>query len=119
MKGNYGRTKYGNKKCVYAGIKFDSIKEKNRYIVLLDKVKCGEISNLELQPKFLLQDKYKYEGKTVRALSYIGDFRYTTKNGVSVTEDVKAAKNFTTEVYKIKKKLLLFKYPDLKFVEIF
>jgi len=112
------KSKYKNTKVEYNGIKFDSIKEKNRFIQLMLLGEQGLITDLILQPKFELQPKFKHEGKTHRAISYVGDFQYTM-DGKVIVEDVKASKYFTTDVYKLKKKLLLFKYPDINFREIF
>lgn len=42
-----------------------------------------------------------------RACSYVADFVYTTRDGKLVVED---AKGFRTEAYKIKKKLMLWRY---------
>lgn len=102
--------KYNARKTVADGITFDSRKEAARYGELKLMEKAGEIYNLELQPRFLLQDKYKYNGKTVRKLEYVADFRYTDANGATVVEDVKGVK---TEAYKIKKKIFLCKYGEL------
>ena len=52
----------------------------------------------------------------MRKVSYIADFMYKDiKRGVTVVEDVKG---FKTDVYKIKKKLFLYKYPKYEFKEI-
>ena len=58
------KSKYGNKKVIYDGIKFDSIVEKDRYIYLIQQQKKGKIRDLELQKSFLLLDKFVYKGKT-------------------------------------------------------
>ena len=100
-------SKYHNKKTVYQGLKFDSLREKNRYIYLKELENKGEIKNLELQKKYILQDKYKFNGKTVRAISYICDFYYIDKDGKEHIEDAKGLK---TDVYTIKKKLFEYKY---------
>ena len=47
--------KYHNKKVIYNGIKFDSKKERARFITLKQLEKMGIIESLELQKKFLLQ----------------------------------------------------------------
>ena len=73
----------------------------------------GGISELKEQVRFVLQDSFKINGKTERAIVYIADFTYIL-NGALMVEDVKG---FKTEVYKIKRKLLLFKYPDIIFLE--
>ena len=93
-----------------AGITFDSLAEMNRYLELKMLEKSGVISSLELQPKFLLIPKTEKGG---RAVYYYADFKYT-KDGNLVYEDVKGVE---TEVYKLKKKLLLWRYPDIYFIE--
>lgn len=107
------RSKYRNVKKIINGIKFDSKKEAQRYLILQANEINGHISNLELQPEFILQDKFKYLGKTIRAIKYKADFKYI-ENGIEIVEDVKGMK---TSVYKLKKKLLLYKYPDINFIE--
>lgn len=108
------KNKYNAKKTVIDGIRFDSKKEGHRYRELKLQQKAGYISNLELQPEFVLQEKFKSHGKTIRKIVYKADFRYK-KNGVIVVEDVKGFKK--NPVYLIKKKLLLFKFPGINFVE--
>lgn len=68
--------KYGNRKVVIDGIKFDSQKEGNRYCELKLLQRAGEISNLQLQPKFVLQEGFKKKGKTYQAITYYADFMY-------------------------------------------
>ena len=92
--------KYRNKKVQVDMYVFDSIRESQRYkeLKLLEKV--GEISNLELQPRFLLQDSFKKNGKTYRKIEYIADFQYI-ENGKAIVEDVKGMQ---TDVFKLKHK---------------
>lgn len=92
------------------GITFDSMAEMNRYLELKLLEKSGIIAELELQPKFLLIPKTKKGGQ---AVYYKADFKYI-KNGKTIYEDVKGVQ---TPVYKLKKKLLLYKYPDICFFE--
>lgn len=106
--------KYRNKKVRLDGKIFDSKKEAYRYAELKMLEKCGVIENLELQPVFLLQESFKKNGKTFRKIEYIADFKYI-KNGNVVVEDAKGMK---TEVYKLKKKLFEYKYPELKITEV-
>ncbi|MGY3775797.1 DUF1064 domain-containing protein [Helcococcus sueciensis] len=97
--------KYKNKKSTYDGITFDSKKEMNRYreLKLLEKGKA--IKNLELQPEFLLIPTLRYENqKTDRKTIYKADFKYENKKGQIIVEDVKG---FKTDVYQIKRKLLI------------
>ena len=89
---------------------FDSAKEAQRYRELTLLERAGEISNLELQPRFLLQESFKKNGKTYRKIEYVADFRYA-ENGKTIVEDVKGLQ---TDVFKIKHKLFEKKYPELE-----
>jgi len=106
-------TKYSNKKTMIDGITFMSKKEANRYSELKLLLRAKQISNLVLQPSFELQESFKKNGKTIRAINYIADFQYE-ENGKIVVEDVKGVK---TQVYLIKKKLFEHKYPYLTILE--
>lgn len=101
-------SKYHNKKVQIDMYVFDSIAESRRYKELALLERAGQISELELQPKFLLQDGFKKNGKTYRAIYYIADFRYV-ENGKVIVEDVKGKE---TEVFKLKHKLFEYKYPE-------
>lgn len=98
--------KYHNSKVVVDGHVFDSKKEAYRYKELSLLEKSHIISNLKLQPKYLLiPSQRRADGKTERAITYIADFEYLNNKGEKVVEDVKGVK--TTE-YKIKRKLMLY-----------
>lgn len=108
-------SKYNNRKTKIDGIVFDSKAEALRYLELKDKEKRGKISDLHLQPKFTLQDGFTdLEGTRHRPITYIADFEYV-ELGTLVVEDVKGRQ---TEVYRLKKKLFIKKYPQLIFKEI-
>ena len=110
--------KYRNKQTVIQGHVFDSIKEAERYLELGQRQKKGEIQDLALQPSFVLQYGFTdNQGKKHRPITYIADFMYweTKKPEATIVEDVKGMK---TEVYKLKKKLLLFKHKNIIFREI-
>ena len=110
-KENQKQNKYRNKKVVIDGIKFDSKKEAIRYQELKLMEDTDYIKDLELQKKFELIPKYEINGRKVRAMNYICDFYYfDILNNKYVVEDVKPSKNFQTEVYKIKKKIFMYKY---------
>jgi len=98
------QNKYHNKKVIVDDIKFDSKKEANRYNQLKLLEKAGLIKNLQRQVKYELQPSFKYNDKTIRAINYIADFVYE-KNGELIVEDVKGIR---TDVYKLKKKMLLY-----------
>jgi hypothetical protein len=99
----------------FGGITFDSKAEMNRYAELLMLQRSRVICELELQPEFVLVEPFQHPilGKC-RGMKYVADFRYRQHGGY-VVEDVKG---HVTEVYRIKRMLLLKKYPDLNFREI-
>lgn len=102
------RSKYGSKTSVINDIKFDSQKEGRRYLVLMDKLKNGEISDLRLQPQFTLIEGFKTAtGETVQAERYVADFSYIDELGEFVVEDVKSVATRKKETYLIKKKQML------------
>ena len=97
-------TKYYNKKTVCNGIKFDSKKEADRYVVLTLLQKAGKISDLEVQVPFELIPSQKVDGLPVeRPCVYKADF-VNRENGKLVVEDTKGVK---TKDYVIKRKLML------------
>lgn len=108
------KNKYNNKKIIYNNIKFDSLKELERYKGLEILEKNGIIFDLKVHPKYLLQEGFCYGKGKQRPIYYIADFSYT-ENDKNIVEDVKGKK---TEVYNLKKKLFLYKYPDIIFKEI-
>ena len=115
---DYKINKYHNKSVEIDGIKFDSKKEMLRYKELKLMQKARLISELELQKKFELQPAFKdNNGKTQRKITYVCDFYYySNKEKKYIVEDVKSIAT-KTQVYKIKKKLFLYKYPEIKFIE--
>lgn len=108
------KSKYSSAKTDVDGIRFDSKKEAEFYAELKLREKAGEISCLRLQPRYLLQEAFRHEGKQYREMEYVADFEYI-ENGVIVVVDVKG---FRTAVYMLKKKLFLYKYGNrVKFIE--
>lgn len=108
--------KYKNTKVEVDGHKFDSKKEAKRYEQLKALEAEGKISELILQPVFLLQESFCAAGKRERAIKYIADFQYYDyETDQYVVEDVKGMK---TDVYKIKRKLFLYQYPQYVFKEV-
>lgn len=104
------QNKYRNQKTQMDMYVFDSAKEAQRYRELKLLEQAGEISNLELQPRFLLQDSFRKNGRTYRKIEYVADFKYI-ENGKTIVEDVKGLQ---TNVFKIKHKLFEKIYPDLE-----
>ena len=109
--------KYKNEKVEFDGIKFDSKRERDRYMVLKDAERRGVISELKCQPKFtLIPAQYHEEAKQLKtkvkmvrkcdflAITYTGDFQYV-KDGKVVVEDVKG---MVTPEYKLKEKMMAY-----------
>lgn len=101
---------YGNKRCEYDGHKFDSIKEKDRYIELRFQEKMGFIKDLKLQVPFELNPGGAFSYR------YIADFTYTLcrKYLLSTTHYyttkefvVEDVKGFTKKTAFLKKKKLM------------
>jgi len=110
------RNKYGNKKVKMDGYTFDSKRESLYYLKYKIQQIDGKITKLTLQPSYVLQDKFKdRDGVSHRKISYVADFRFT-ENGQTIVVDVKG---FLTDVYKMKKKMFLFKYPEIVFREVY
>ena len=110
--------KYNNTKVEYDGIKFDSKKEMQRYIVLKDAENSGAISNLELQVKYELipavkeeyiehlKTKDKIKTRTLQLpITYTCDFQYF-KDGVLIVEDVKASPKMLPKEFVLKEKMM-------------
>lgn len=102
--------KYKNTKIVVDNIKFDSNLEATRYKELKLLERAGTITDLELQPRFLLQDSFKKNGRTFRKIEYVADFKYI-ENGKTIVEDVKGLQ---TDVFKLKHKIFEKVYPNLE-----
>ena len=109
-------SKYGNKAVAVDGIMFASKREAKRYKELYLLLKCGKISALELQKKFILQPPYKKNGKSIREITYVADFVYFDKERNKVI--VEDSKGYRTEVFKLKKKLFEYVYPELTLEEV-
>ena len=90
------RSKYGNKRVQYQGITFDSILERDRWIVLQARQRDGKISSLERQITVPL------EVNGVLVCKLIVDFRYRDATGNVIFED---AKGIVTDSARIKLKL--------------
>ena len=95
------RNKFGSRKVKSPdGQVFDSQREYNRWCNLRMLEKAGKIHDLRRQVTYVLIPK---QG-TTRACTYIADFVYIDSDRNTVVED---CKGYRTEVYKIKKKLML------------
>ncbi len=111
----YRKGKYNNRKVTIDGITFDSAKEGDYYCQLKMLRMAGQIKDFERQVPYELQPKFKHEGKTIRAIKYIADFVVIYPDG---SEEVIDVKGEPTDVYLLKRKMLLYHYPDINFKEV-
>ena len=104
-------SKYHNRVLSTPDGKFDSIREYSRWQELKLMQKAGEIYDLQRQVPFVLIPTQKDEltGKVLeRECKYIADFTYRDiKTGRLTVEDAKGCR---TELYRMKKKLLLYRH---------
>ena len=107
-----GYNKYKNKKTIVDGIKFDSEMESHYYIYLKHLKEIGEVVDFVLQPTYLLQEGFDLNGKRIRPITYKADFKVIYKDGHEEVIDVKGK---LTEEFKIKRKMLLYRYRDINF----
>lgn len=108
-------SKYRAKKTVVDGITFDSKKEADFYCELKMLKMGGVVKDFERQHKFILQEGFRHRGKAERAIAYIADFVIEYSDGHIEVVDVKGMR---TDVYKLKRKLLLYRHPDMIFREV-
>lgn len=122
--------KYKNHKVEFNGIKFDSKKEMQRYILLKEAEDKGIIQDLKLQVRFELipaikeeyvehlKTKDKIKTRTVQLpITYTCDFQYY-KNGELVVEDVKASKSMLPKEFILKEKMM-FALKGIKIKKVF
>lgn len=108
------RAKYGNKKTVIDGIKFDSKLEAEYYQLLKFKKASGQIQDFKLQPSFLLQEAFKVDGKTYRKIEYKADFAVLMNDGSEMIVDTKGV---LTSEFKLKAKIYRKLYGKLYLVK--
>ena len=114
--------RYNHTKVEVDGLKFDSKKEYQRYLVLKDAEDNGIITELQTQVKFELipavteeyvehlKTKDKIKIRTLQLpITWTSDFVYY-KNGEMIIEDVKPSKFLLSDRFVIKEKLFFWKY---------
>lgn len=109
-------SKYNAKKKSVDGHMFDSTSEALAYSVLKLWAKAGQISDLELQPQFVLQEGFRdSSGKWRRPIKYIADFRFKTpaSNRLLAGSIVVDVKGVMTPAFCIKEKLFRSRWPDV------
>jgi Protein of unknown function (DUF1064) len=108
-------SKYRNVKKSLDGHVFDSTLEANVYTLLKHWERSGLITNLVLQPRFLLQEGFTdSDGKAHRKIEYVADFRFTDLTDMNLRDRVIDAKGVVSRVFVVKYKLFKARYPDLR-----
>lgn len=104
------QSKFHNQKTEIDGMKFDSKKEAEQYLILKARKQAGEIKDFKRQVRFILQGPFKLNGKNYRKIEYIADFVVTDLEDNMKVIDVKASKKFQDPVYRLKKKFFMRRY---------
>lgn len=99
--------KYGARKTTMCGHTFDSRREAEYYLELLELKRRGEVVSITLQPSYeLLEGFTDNTGKRQRPIKYTPDFLVTYADGHTEVVEVKGMK---TRDYMLRKKLFLHK----------
>jgi len=96
--------KYNSVNIVINWVKFRSKLESNCYIYL----KSNWYEIIEFEPEFILQKKFETNWKKYRQIKYVSDF-LIKMNWYNLIIEIKW---FETPVWKLKKKLFLFKLKE-------
>ncbi|MFB7302593.1 DUF1064 domain-containing protein [Heyndrickxia sporothermodurans] len=103
------KPKYGNKKTIVDGITFASIAEAKYYQQLKWLKQAKQIKDFKLQPRYILQEAFKKNGKHFRSIAYVADFEVLKLDGSIEVVDIKGVE---TKEFAIKRKLFERKYLD-------
>lgn len=116
----WGVSKYGNRQTYGGGRVYDSRREAKRAEELRLLLAAGEITELREQvafelipPQYETVERFGKRGQRIKdgrrciekTCTYIADFVYKDRAGNMIVED---AKGMRTEVYRIKRKLMLY-----------
>jgi hypothetical protein len=104
--------------CEIDGKKFASKGEAERYLELSIAWLDGKILEFMLQPRFEIQPAFDKNGEHYRKIEYFADFKVVHLDGHIIIEDVKGWRGFTTPEFKMKKKLVEFRYPHISIQEV-
>lgn len=110
------RGKYNARRVTLdSGQKFDSAAEARTYAELQIRQERGEISDLELQPRFELIPAFTdSNGEKTRSATYTADFRFIDDKGRTVVVDVKGGKATQTQAFNLRWKMLRYLHRDSK-----
>lgn len=91
------RNKYSAQAIEADGYRFASLRERDAYFDLKMRLRAGDITDLELQPR------YPLVVNGIAVATYVADFRFRERDGQLKVLDAKGVK---TAVYRIKRKLM-------------
>lgn len=96
---------------VVDNIPFRSTLEADAYQLLKVWERAGHISDLQLQPRFLLQARFLRHGVSIRGMHYTADFKFMREGKTVVIE----AKGYRTAAFEMRRKLFLKKFPEIEY----
>lgn len=110
-------SKYKNIKTEKDGYKFDSKLEESFYDCLKEQKELGVVEDFKMQVPYLLQEAFvNNKGEKIRKIEYKADFVVELTDGRTIVIDIKpASKAMIRPEFKIKRKLLMYKYPNIDF----
>jgi len=101
------------RKRTYDGIVFASELEMRYYRdVVCPALKSGDITDFELQRKYILQPEFKHNNKKVNEITYVADFVIQYSDGSVEVIDTKGCPD---SVATLKKKMFRYHYPDVNY----
>ena len=110
---NVDQSSKGKQNRSYNNIQFDSELEMKYYRdVICVGLKDGTIKDCQLQVKYKLQPKFKYNNETIREINYVADFVITYADDSVAVIDTKGLPDATA---KLKRKLFHYKYPEIDY----
>jgi len=99
----------------------DSKIEIKHYAELLIREKAGEIKDIVKQPKFILQEGFRYNSIAIQSIKYTADFQYfDIKRNITIIEELKSSYTAKLADYRIRARLFQYQIKDrsdLLFVE--
>lgn len=109
------RNKHNARAVRIDGLRFDSQREAARYGELRLLESAGEIRDLVIHPRYVLQERFKdaHSGKWIRQVTYTPDFAYV-ENGRKVVEDVKGPSTMT-DAFSVRRRWFQKQNPDVEF----
>lgn len=111
------RSKFHAYKAMVDGIQFDSLNE-SRYYVQIKQIRdykqpteYGILLSFEMQVPYEIVPSFLKNGHRIRKMEYLADFVLHYDSGRTRVIDVKGVE---TDVFKLKKKLVEYKYPEVE-----